>query len=219
FCERIVGAARLSFEIGALLNGKALVVDVAFDARWPLKRNAQTFDRSDQAAAHNNLLGLDLAPHLRLVAEQKRLAVDVALNLAVDLDLAFRGDVAGDRQVLADNRRDHLAPTRAGTFGSESCWQGRLRIANPFNQFSHTPAPPGLCREHHGYLLITNLRRSALELTGAGYATLTPTKPLSGIVAELPSRPDTPALLPKTISPRLGLLNIPVGHYPLDSRK
>jgi len=31
--KRIVGAARLSFEIGALLNGKALVEDVAFDMR------------------------------------------------------------------------------------------------------------------------------------------------------------------------------------------
>src|SRR5262249_54048355 len=87
---------------------------------------------------------------LRLVAEQKRAAVDVALNLAVDLDLAFGGDVAGDRQVLADDRRDHLARTRAGTFGSESCRQGRLRIANAFNQFRHTRARLGLRREHRG---------------------------------------------------------------------
>src|SRR5215831_19210490 len=55
--KRIVGAARLSFEIGSLLNGKALVEDVAFDMRWRLERNAQTLDRSDQAATHNNLLG------------------------------------------------------------------------------------------------------------------------------------------------------------------
>ena len=41
--EWIVGAARLSFEVGARLNGKALVEDVAFDMRWPLERNAQTF--------------------------------------------------------------------------------------------------------------------------------------------------------------------------------
>src|SRR5262249_3155244 len=154
--KRIVGAARLSFEIGALLNGKALVEDVAFDMRRSLKRNAQAFDRSDQVAAHNDVLGHDPAPHLRFVAEQKRAAADVALNFAIDLDLAFGGDVAGDRQVLADNRRDHLAPTRAGTFGSESCWHGRLRIANAFNQFSYTRARLGLCREHHGYLLITN---------------------------------------------------------------
>src|SRR5262249_54154572 len=42
--KRIVGAARLSFEIRALLNGKALVEDVPFDMRWRLERNAQTFD-------------------------------------------------------------------------------------------------------------------------------------------------------------------------------
>jgi len=34
------------------------VVDVAFDMRRSLERNAQTFDRSDQAAAHNALLEL-----------------------------------------------------------------------------------------------------------------------------------------------------------------
>ena len=40
----IVGAARLSFEIGTLLNGKALVEDVAFDMGWRLERNAQALD-------------------------------------------------------------------------------------------------------------------------------------------------------------------------------
>src|SRR4026209_906805 len=88
------------------------------------------------------------ASHLRLFAEQKRTAMNVALNLAVDLDLAFRGDVACDRQVFADDRRDHLAPTQAETFGSESFWQGLLRIGNAFNQFSHTLARLGLRREH-----------------------------------------------------------------------
>ena len=35
-------------------------------------------------------------------------------NLAVDLNFAFGGDVAYDRQVLADNRWDHLARSWAG---------------------------------------------------------------------------------------------------------
>jgi len=70
------------------------VEDVTFDMRWRLECNAQTSDRSDQVAAHNNVLSHDPASHLRLVAEQKRAAMNVALNLAVDLDLAFRGDVA-----------------------------------------------------------------------------------------------------------------------------
>src|SRR4029078_11531227 len=65
FCQRIVGAAQLSFEVGARLNGKALVVDVAFDMRRSLERNAQTFDRSDTGAAHNNILGHELAHTLR----------------------------------------------------------------------------------------------------------------------------------------------------------
>src|SRR5512146_216123 len=119
--EWIVGASRLSFEIGTLLDGKALVEDVAFDMGWRLERNAQAPDRSDDVAAHNGILGHDAAPHLRLVAEQKRTATDVALNLAVDLDFAFGGDVAYDRQVLADNRWDHLARSWTGAFGSIGC--------------------------------------------------------------------------------------------------
>ena len=50
--------------------------------------------RSDYVAAHNYILGRNTARHLRLVAEQKRAATDIALNLPVDLDFAFRGDVA-----------------------------------------------------------------------------------------------------------------------------
>ena len=79
-------------KIGTLLDGKALVEDVAFHMRLRLKeRNAQAPDRSDNVAAHNYILGRNTARHLRLVAEQKRAATYVALNLAVDLDLAFRG--------------------------------------------------------------------------------------------------------------------------------
>src|SRR5262249_51189735 len=126
----------------------ALVEDVALDMRRSLERNTQTFNRSDKVAAHNNLLGYDAARHVRLIAEQKRAAVDIPLNLAIDLDLAFRGDVSGNRQVLADNRRDHFARVQAGTFGSESFRQWRLRIAIAFNQFSHLLARLGLRREH-----------------------------------------------------------------------
>src|ERR1700674_5057209 len=90
--EWIVGAARLSFEIGTLLDGKALADDVAFHMALPLERNAQARDRPDNMPAHYYILGRDTAPHLRLVAEQKRATTDVALNLAVDLDLAFRDD-------------------------------------------------------------------------------------------------------------------------------
>ena len=88
--EWIVGAARLPFEIGTLLDGKALVEDVAFHMGLRLERNAQAPDRSDYVAAHNYILGRNTTRHLRLVAKQKRAATDVALNLAVDLDFAFK---------------------------------------------------------------------------------------------------------------------------------
>src|ERR1041384_3834049 len=133
--------------------------------------------------------------------------MNVALNLAVDLDLAFRGDGAGDRQVLADNRRDHLARTQAGTFGSGSCWQRRLRIANAFDQFSHTLARLGLRREHRG----TSSSQTETERLGThrrhvpnSYATRSD---YPGLSRSFPSRTNALVLLPKTISPRLGLLN------------
>ena len=86
-------------------------------------------------AAHYYILGRDTAPHLRLVAEQKRATTDVTLNLAVDLDLARRNDVASDRQVLTDYRWDHLARIWAGALGSigqRPPGEGR---------FSHRPHP------------------------------------------------------------------------------
>src|SRR3990170_3954272 len=151
--EWIVGAARLSFEIGTLLDGKALVKDVAFHMGLRLERNAQAPDRSDNVAAYNYILGRNTTRHLRLVAEQKRAATDVALNLAVELDLAFRGDIASDCQVLADNRRDHLARTWAEALGIIGCrplGEGRLRIANAPTQFGDFLARLGLRREHTG---------------------------------------------------------------------
>ena len=107
--QRIVRAARLSFEIGALLDGEALMVDVALDMGLRLERHAQAPDRAEHAAAHHDILGEHAAGDLRLVAEQERAAMHVALDLAVDLDLAFRGHVAGDRQILADDGGDDLA--------------------------------------------------------------------------------------------------------------
>ena len=69
--------------------------DIALDMRLRLKSDAQAPDRADHAATHDDVLGHDAANHLRLVAEQKRAAIDVALDFAVDLDLALRGDIPG----------------------------------------------------------------------------------------------------------------------------
>ena len=72
-----------------------------WDCAWSVMR--KPLIGSGNVAAHHYILGRNTTRHLTLVAEQKRAATDVALDLAVDLDLAFRGDVAFDRQVLADN--------------------------------------------------------------------------------------------------------------------
>ena len=106
---------RRSFERGTLLDGKALVEDVAFHNGLPLERNTHAPNRSDNVAAHNHILGRNTTYHLRLVAEQKRAATDVALNFAVDLELAFRGDVASDRQVLAATSSRYFPMTATRT--------------------------------------------------------------------------------------------------------
>ena len=95
--------ARLSFEIGTLLDGKTLVEDVAFHMGLPLERNTQAPDRSDNVAAHNYILGRNTARHLDLSpsrSEPQRMSPSIS---PVDLDLAFRCHIASDRQVLADN--------------------------------------------------------------------------------------------------------------------
>jgi hypothetical protein len=69
--EWIVGAARLSFEISTLLDGKAVVENFAFHMRLRLERDTQALDRSDKMAAYNYILGRNTTRHLRIVAEQK----------------------------------------------------------------------------------------------------------------------------------------------------
>ena len=91
------------------------MVDVALDMRLRLKGDAQAADRSDDMAAHHHVLGDHGAGDLRLVAKHERAALDIALDLPVDLDLALGRDIADDRQVLADDRRHELAG--AGALG------------------------------------------------------------------------------------------------------
>src|SRR5262245_23051680 len=109
--------------------------DIALDMRLRLERDTQTPDRADYAPAHDDILGHDAADHLRLVAEQKRTAIDVALDLAIDLDLALRGDITRDAEILADDRGDHLARSGAWALACVGCGplgEGRLQFARTF---------------------------------------------------------------------------------------
>ena len=63
------------------------MVDIALDMRLRLQGDTQAPDRAEHLPAYDDIVGRDAARHLRLVAEQKGGAMNVALDLAVDLDL------------------------------------------------------------------------------------------------------------------------------------
>src|SRR5690606_3239429 len=126
---RIVRAARLPFEIGTLLDGQALMEDIALDMGLRLQRDAETPDRADHAAAHHHVFGDDAADDLRFVAEEERAAIDVALDLAVDLEFALGLHVAGDRQVFADDGRNQFARAWAFYEARRSLAERRVRLA------------------------------------------------------------------------------------------
>jgi hypothetical protein len=95
---------------------QGLVENVAFHMGLRLERNAQAPDRSDDTAAHNYILGRNTARHLRLVAEQKRAATDVALNLAVDAERT-----RPSAKLIGSTRRV-LAELRDFACNTSSCW-------------------------------------------------------------------------------------------------
>src|SRR5262245_20301462 len=77
--------------------------------RLRLQRHPQAPDRAEHPATHYAILCQHAARDLRLVAKQERAALHVTLDFAIDLDLAFRGHVAGDHQIFADDGRHELA--------------------------------------------------------------------------------------------------------------
>src|SRR5262249_18636971 len=121
FSQRIVGAPRFSFEVSALLDGQTLMENIALNMGLRLQLDAKAPPLAHHPAAHHDVLGRDAADYLRFVSEQERAAMDIALDLAVDLNLALGSDITGDRQVLADDRGDHLACARAWALGRIGC--------------------------------------------------------------------------------------------------
>ena len=102
--NRIVRAARLALEEGALLDGDGLVVDIAFDMARGLQQHAAAANGAEHMAADDALLGNDAAGDAGLLADHDVRAVNVALDLALDLDLAFRHEVAVDYEIGTDDR-------------------------------------------------------------------------------------------------------------------
>src|SRR5215210_1385971 len=79
--------------------------------RLGMKGEPQSLYRSHDPASNEDILGGRSADDLRLVAEQQRAALHIALDLAIDLDVALRNCVAGNGEVLTDDGRSGLAGT------------------------------------------------------------------------------------------------------------
>jgi len=81
----------------ALFDGEALVKDVAFDVGLGLQDHPQCSQRADNAATDHSILRNYTTVELRVLSEHKRDAMYVPLNFAVEMDLALRCHIAGDR--------------------------------------------------------------------------------------------------------------------------
>jgi hypothetical protein len=103
--QRVVGVAAIAFEEGAGLDGEGFVQDVALDMAGRGEQHLARADGALDAAAHGHLFGHHIALDEGLVADDEAGRVDVAFDLAVDLDIAGRGQRAGDHEVAADDRR------------------------------------------------------------------------------------------------------------------
>src|SRR3974390_1816915 len=94
----------------AMFNGETVMNKVAFDVGRGLQHYPQCTHRAEKAATDHHVLRNYATLELRVLAKHERDAMDVALNSAIDMKLALRCYIAGDRQVFADRR--NAASTR-----------------------------------------------------------------------------------------------------------
>ena len=92
----------LAFKVRALLKGKTLVEEVAFDVSRGLQHHLQRADRADETATDDHLLRNDATLELSILSKYKSDAMDVAVNLAIEAKLALRCHVAVDNEVFAN---------------------------------------------------------------------------------------------------------------------
>ena len=122
--ERIVLALHRALEMGAALDRDRLVDDVALAAGRGAQPHLQAAQPTDDAAVHHHLLGDHLALDRRALADDQHLGADVALDDALDLDVAAGAYVAVDGEVGGEHRRGGLRlrrrePAPGGGLGLE----------------------------------------------------------------------------------------------------
>ena len=94
--RRIFCASRLTFEIGALLDGKRQVIDVAFDAARRLEKYAFATYGAHHVSTNDHFVGNDASGDHCAFADEYVGAMDVPVDFAFDLHLTARDEVAGD---------------------------------------------------------------------------------------------------------------------------
>lgn len=77
--------------------------DVTFNVALSLEHHAIAADRSHDLAPDDNLFGPDAASDARALSNDDVGAVDVALNLPVNLHLALGCEVSNNRQVCTNH--------------------------------------------------------------------------------------------------------------------
>ena len=92
----ILRRMQLAVEIRALLKGKTLVDEIAFDLSRGLQHHPERVDRANKATTDLHILGDDVTLKLRILPKYQRNATNVALNLTIDMKLTFRCHIACD---------------------------------------------------------------------------------------------------------------------------
>jgi hypothetical protein len=81
-----MGLCRAAIKVGALLNGKRLVMNIANDMRLRPKHHVAALNGTLDSAVHNNSLSNDTSDDLGLWRDNQRSAMQVTLYLTIDFD-------------------------------------------------------------------------------------------------------------------------------------
>ena len=104
------------------------MVDVAHDMRTRFQRHVRRVDRALDRAVDGRVLGRDGAHEMRFPRKQKRLALHLAVEPAINLDVALCGDVADDLQAFPNDGCAAFEPEHPGLPSLTPSPAGKRRV-------------------------------------------------------------------------------------------
>jgi len=96
----------MAMEVRTLLDREGQMMDVGFDVTGRLQINRDTANDTQHGAAHDHSVGRNRAGYLASVANDHLNALDIALDVAVDLQRAladYLQALACDGEIVADH--------------------------------------------------------------------------------------------------------------------